>query len=89
MPDGTAQTGIYGEDRTLRNQRSCGRNRDTAILQAAATDGIVMAVRAEGEHPSGEMVTVLGVLNSRAQLDLLAAMRSDPTRLPPMEPAAQ
>jgi hypothetical protein len=50
---------------------------DTALLQAAATDGIVTAVRVEAEHSSGEIVTVLGILNSRAQLDALAAMPTD------------
>ncbi len=45
-----------------------------ALLRAAATDGIVTAVRAEASHQSGEIVTVLGILDSRVQLDMLLSV---------------
>ncbi len=45
-----------------------------ALLWASATDGVVTAVRAETQRSDGQVVTVLGVLSSRAQVDALAAL---------------
>jgi hypothetical protein len=47
------------------------------LLRAAATDGVITAVRHVGFDEEGGRVTILGILSSASQLDLLRSLDTD------------
>ena len=61
--------------RTLLTQYDVGEA-SASLLRAAASDGVVIGVRADLETSTGERVGILAVLSSQKQLDALAALPS-------------
>jgi hypothetical protein len=61
--------------RTLLRQYDWG-DETAALLRAAATDGIITALRADVGLEDGREITLLGVLSTRGQLGVLQAMSS-------------
>lgn len=74
-PDVSSVLVIVRPVRTLLHQYEVSE--DSAILlRAAATDGVITAVRADVEFVSGRRATYLAVLSSRVQLQTLAKLPS-------------
>jgi hypothetical protein len=59
--------------RTLFKQYAISEE-GSSLLRSAGTDGIITAVRADVDFESGRKATLLGVLSTRAQVEVLATM---------------